>query len=106
MVPIWERVQGLVGLLRKELAEIPGVMVRDLGPGQCGIVTFTVDGIAAGKVQQALAIRSMNVTISTVTSTRFDMEARGLNEIVRASVHYYNDEDEIERFCEAVRVLR
>ena len=55
--------------------------------------------------QQALAGQSMNVTISTVASTRFDMEARGLNEVVRASVHYYNDEAEIERFCEGVRVL-
>ena len=47
----------------------------------------------------------MNVTISTVESTRFDMEARGLNEIVRASVHYYNDEAEIERFCGIVRTM-
>ena len=77
--------------------------VRDIGAERCGIVTFTVDGMSAGEVQQALAGRSMNVTTSTVTSTRFDMEARGLNEVVRASVHYYNDEDEIERFCEGVR---
>ena len=55
-----------------------------------------------GEMQQALAERSMNVTISTVASTRFDMEARGLNEVVRASVHYYNDEAEIARFCESV----
>jgi selenocysteine lyase/cysteine desulfurase len=56
-------------------------------------------------VQQALAGHSMNVTISTVESTRFDMEARGLNEIVRASVHYYNDDAEIERFCGIVRTM-
>ena len=45
------------------------------------------------------------VVTSTVASTRFDMEARGLNEVVRASVHYYNDEAEIARFCESVRVI-
>ena len=56
-------------------------------------------------MKQALAARSINVTTSTVASTRFDMEARGLHEIVRASVHYYNDEAEITRFCESVRLI-
>jgi selenocysteine lyase/cysteine desulfurase len=105
MAPIWERVQGLAGLLREELAEIPSVTVRDLGAEQCGIVTFTVDGIAATEVQRRLAAQAMNVTVSTVASTRFDMEARGLAEVVRASVHYYNDDAEVERFCAAVRTM-
>ena len=105
LVAIWERVQALASALRSGLQDIPGVTVRDIGTEQCGIVTFTADGQDAREIQSALAARSMNVTISTVSSTRFDMESRGLSEVVRASVHYYNDEVEIERFCEGVRAL-
>jgi selenocysteine lyase/cysteine desulfurase len=102
---IWDRVRSLASRLRVELEEIPGVTVRDLGAERCGIVTFTADGMGAQAIQQALAGQSMNVTISTVASTRFDMEARGLNEVVRASVHYYNDEAEVERFCATLRTI-
>jgi selenocysteine lyase/cysteine desulfurase len=105
MAAIWDRVRSLASRLRAELEEIPGVTVRDIGAERSGIVTFTADGIEAQQVKQALAERSMNVTTSTVASTRFDMEARGLNEVVRASVHYYNDEAEIERFSAAIRAL-
>src|SRR5919107_4413711 len=65
---IWDRVQSLASRLRAELEEIPGVTVRDIGAERCGIVTFTVDGMSAQAVQQALAGQSMNVTISTVAS--------------------------------------
>ncbi len=102
---IWERVQCLGERLRQELEAIPGVTVRDVGVERCGIVTFTVDGVGADEVQRQLAAQAMNVTVSSVSSTRFDMEARGLTEVVRASVHYYNDEAEVERFCAAVQTL-
>ena len=105
---IWDRVQILASALRSGLRAIPGVTVRDIGAEQCGIVTFTADGRGAREIQSALAVHAINVTISTVASTRFDMESRGLNEVVRASVHYYNDEAEIERFCATLKdmVLR
>jgi selenocysteine lyase/cysteine desulfurase len=69
---------------------------------QCGIVTFTVAGRDARSIKETLAGQAINVTTSTISSTRFDMEARGLAEVVRASVHYFNDEVEIERFCDVV----
>jgi selenocysteine lyase/cysteine desulfurase len=105
MDAIWQRIRALAADLRGCLRAIPGVTVTDIGAVQSGIVTFTVAGVPADAVQAALAARRMNVTTSSTASTRFDMEARGLHEIVRASVHYYNDEEEIARFCDAVATV-
>jgi cysteine desulfurase / selenocysteine lyase len=41
----------------------------------------------------------VNIWFSGAESTRLDMEARDLDTVVRASVHYYNDSDELDRFC-------
>lgn len=49
-----------------------------------------------------LASKAINVAASTLSGTRIDMENRSLSDLVRASVHYYNTEDEIARFCAAV----
>ena len=102
---IYARVQELASSLRACLADIPGVTVTDIGREQCGIVTFMVDGHPANEVQEALSQQAINVVTSSTFSTRFDMEARGLTLIVRASVHYYNDDAEIERFCAAIREI-
>ena len=85
--------------LRARLGAIPGVRIQDLGRERCGIVTFTADGWEARALREALAEHRINVSTSTRLSTRLDMEDRGLTELVRASVHYYNSERELERFC-------
>ncbi|MEM7114503.1 MAG: aminotransferase class V-fold PLP-dependent enzyme [Chloroflexota bacterium] len=102
---IWQRIQHLGNQLRQQLSTIPQVTVRDLGVVKGGIVTFTVDGVAAETIKEGLATQKINVTTSTVFSTRLDMEARNLDMLVRASVHYYNSEEEIVRFCEAIEGL-
>lgn len=93
------RVTGLADTLRAHLAAIPGVTVRDLGTRRCRIVSFTVAGKDAAGLKDALRSRSVNVSVSSLASTRFDMERRRLESLLRASVHYYNSEDEIDRFC-------
>jgi len=98
----WERIKALAERLRAALADVPGVVVRDLGVERCGIVTFTVGGVGGQVVKERLAAQSINVTVSRTPSTRLDMEDRGLSEVVRASVHYFNSEAEVDRFVEAI----
>jgi selenocysteine lyase/cysteine desulfurase len=105
MEAISERVLQLAAMLRECLAAIPGVRLQDLGAERCGIVTFTHDRLAAAQIKQALATQQINVSITTVFGTRLDMEQRNLPPMVRASVHYYNSEDEIDRLCHAVATL-
>jgi selenocysteine lyase/cysteine desulfurase len=99
---IRERVTGLAEALRARLATVPGVRVRDKGRVRCGIVTFTKADEDATAVQRRLRKRAINVSVSSASSTRLDMDARGLPALVRASVHYYNTEDELERFAAAL----
>jgi cysteine desulfurase / selenocysteine lyase len=91
--------------LRRQLAMMPGVTVWDRGVEQCGIISFTVAGKTADEVQRLLADAHINVSVSRLSSTRLDMEARGLHDLVRASLHYYNAEQESERFCTTLASL-
>ncbi|HET6869231.1 MAG TPA: aminotransferase class V-fold PLP-dependent enzyme [Solirubrobacteraceae bacterium] len=102
---IWERVQRQAARLRARLSAIPGVTVRDLGAVKGGIVTFTHDGVPPETIKAGLAARTINVTTSSLASTRYDMEARGLPMLTRASVHYLTTDEEIEALAAALETL-
>jgi selenocysteine lyase/cysteine desulfurase len=93
---IEERVTGLADRLRQALQDLDGVKVQDQGRRRCGIVTFTVDGVTAQEVQRRLAEHRVNVSVSLVGNARLDLPRRGLPDLVRASVHYYNDENDLD----------
>jgi selenocysteine lyase/cysteine desulfurase len=92
---IRERVFGLAAELRTRLAATPGVTVHDRGAERCGIVTFTLHDRPAAAVRQALKGHAINVWVSPVEYARLD---RQTEDVVRASVHYYNTEAEVDRF--------
>lgn len=102
MDTLWRRIKTLAYNLRARLSTLPGVIVHDRGVTQCGIVTFSVDGKDPEEIKRRLADQHINVSVSMLSSTRLDMEERRLSSLVRASVHYYNSEEEVERFCTAV----
>ncbi len=101
----WPRIVSLSGLLRQRLSELPRVSVTDIGKTKCGIVTFTVDDIASVDVKARLAAESINVSVSKPSSTLLDAESRRLPPLVRASVHYYNTEDEVHRFASVLGTI-
>ena len=65
-------------------------------------MTFTVAGVDAEDVLTRMSAEGINVSTSKPSSTLLDARARSLPSIVRASPHYYNTEDEVERFAGAV----
>jgi cysteine desulfurase / selenocysteine lyase len=99
---IAERVGALAARLRERLRTLPGVRVHDRGQRLSGIVTFTVDGVRAADVVQRLRTAAVNTSVSAAGSARFDLPRRGLSEVVRASVHYYNDDEELDRLLRAI----
>jgi cysteine desulfurase / selenocysteine lyase len=103
---IWQRVQSLAARLRDRLAQIPGVQVCDQGRIRCGIVSFVRQGISPEAVKAGLARQRINVSVSDAAWTRLDMDERGIPALVRASVHYYNTDEEIDTFIDALAADR
>ena len=102
---IEDRVVALGEGLRERLRALDGVAVHDKGLRRCGIVTFTVDGVHSSEVQRRLSAQRINTMVSPVTSGQLDLPARGLGDLVRASVHYLNTEDELDRAADAAAAL-
>jgi cysteine desulfurase / selenocysteine lyase len=102
---IWERVQYLGNYARQEMAKIEKVTLRDIGKVKGGIVSFTVEGKTCEEVKNFLFSKGININWNGLSNTFLDMDARGLKEIARASVHYYNTEEEIDVLCEKLKEL-
>ena len=96
------RVVALAASLREQLARLPGLTLHDQGVERCGIVTFTIDGVDAHELAARLRTEGINISVSTIDFARYDFEARGLEEVARASVHYYNTDEELSRLVEAL----
>ena len=103
MREIHSAVQNISGRLRDGLSRIRGVQVHDLGQRRSGIVSFGVEGIPASEVVDLLRRRNVTVTVSRAPSTLIDMSRRGLEEVVRASPHYFVAPEQVDTTVEFVQ---
>jgi cysteine desulfurase / selenocysteine lyase len=82
------------------------VTLTDLGAVKGAIVTFAVAGVDHTALRDGLRAQAINVSVSTQFSSRLDLKNRGLLNVMRASVHVYNTEEELDRFVAALDAER
>jgi cysteine desulfurase/selenocysteine lyase len=99
---IEQRIRMLASRLRTTLSDISGVEIHEQGKELSGIVTFSKEGEAAMNLHRRLVSAGINSSVCKLSNNLLDFSRRELGDINRASVHYYNTEQEIEDFCRAV----
>ena len=100
--PIQQRIGLLAERMRGSLGDLDGVAVRDKGELTTGIVTFTHSNVDSPEIIAALRAHDINVSLSPVEFAQWDLPNRGVPALVRASVHCYNTEAEVDRLIEVV----
>ena len=103
MSEIQDRVTSLGEELRKKLTNIDGVTLTDEGQVKCGIVTFKTVQKTPTEIKKRLLDKQINVSVSAGSGSLVSFQQRGLVEVVRASVHYYNTSEEIDYFATSLR---
>ncbi len=89
---IANRVLDLAGLLDEKLRHVGAVTaVAQSRDHRSGIVTFSLPGVLPSRIRQSAA------------ENRVAVSCRGIG--VRASIHAYNDESDIDRLVEVVQML-
>jgi selenocysteine lyase/cysteine desulfurase len=99
---ISDRVGELAESLRDRLRDRPGVTVHDQGSQRCGIVTFSIAGHEPDGVRAAAHAHGINIWTTPANMARLDFDPRGLESVVRASVHYFNTDAELDQLCAAL----
>lgn len=68
-------------VLRRTLAEMPGVQLLDLGHNKGAAVTFVIDSLPCTNVKQHLADQGINIGMNGPGYTPYDMSIRGISEL-------------------------
>lgn len=102
---IEDRVCILASLLREKLRQMPGINVYEDGDTLSGIVTFNCVSHDASALQKYLRGHHINTSVIRHQVNQLDFSQRGLPDLNRASVHYYNTEQEIDTFCQLLSAL-
>ncbi|MDZ4199058.1 MAG: aminotransferase class V-fold PLP-dependent enzyme, partial [Kiritimatiellia bacterium] len=89
---------GLIGRLR----ETPGVRVFGDAPRRTGAVSFEVDGIHPHDIAQVLDREGIAIRAGHLCAQPL-MRRLGVPAVTRASVYFYNTEEDLDRLAAGIR---
>ena len=99
---IHEYVTGLARELGRALAAVPGIRLTDPGAAAGGIVTFVREGEPPQETVRALRAAGVHLVSVPAGHGQWDLGRRGLDAVVRASVHVYNNAEDVAALAHAL----
>lgn len=105
MDEIASRVDSLSSLLLSEMRKVPFVKIIADGEGKHGIASFTVQGVHPHDAASLFDGDNIAVRAGHHCAAPF-LSYLSLSSCVRASLHFYNDEEDIERFIASLSKIR
>ena len=102
---IRERAWTLAASMRERLAKLDGVRVHDKGAERCAIVTVSTEGHHPLDLLRALRKEGINTSCVGRDAAVLDFDDKGVDQVLRLSPHYYNTEEEIVTFVDALSRL-
>lgn len=102
---IQARINQLADYLKFILRKLPEVRLSETKSSQSGIVSFDIVGKDLAQIQKHLETKQINTSLVLPSVSRIDLKQRGFARLLRASVHYYNTEAEIEQFGESLEQI-
>ncbi len=88
--------------LRSQLTQLNTLQVLDRGSELSSSVTFTINKLTPKYILNQLAQRKINVVASYRNYAVIDFDEKKVEWAIRVSPHYYNTENEIDEFVEAI----
>lgn len=92
----------LLNLAKTQLSEIQGLRIFSSSESCKNILTFEIEGVHASDLGQLLDEQGIAVRVGH-HCTQLLLKTLGVSSTVRASISIYNNEDDINAFCEAVK---
>jgi cysteine desulfurase/selenocysteine lyase len=104
---VFDRIQTLGVRLWNALSAIPSVQLYgdQQQATRCGIVSFNVDGRSSSGICEELWANGRVITSPGIHGSSLAVHKIGVSGTVRASVHCYNTEDEIDHFAHVLAAV-
>ncbi|MFJ2263530.1 FAD-dependent oxidoreductase [Streptomyces sp. NPDC087844] len=99
---IRDHVTGLAERLRAGLSDVPGIRRTDPSAAASGIVTFLREDEDPRRTVRDLRATGFRLTTVPASHGQWDLGRRGLERVVRASPHVYNNEDDVDALIAAL----